>query len=148
MKYATFIFPALILLLAFSCKDRVNSPLQVTLPNTANVFIQQHFATDEVVNVSAKKSPTPQGTFYEATLKSGTEIDFGKEGNWIEVKTEDANQLPTSFFPETIKTYLDLNFNGIGVKQIDKDATGYKLELKNDVDLLFDVNGSFLTQQI
>lgn len=163
MNYFYFIFPAVILF--FGCsnatqqhhsetttlpaatQDSVPQPPQGTLPDSATVFLQQHFAPDALQHVTEKRSLTPDGTFYEAKLMDGTEINFGKAGNWIEVNTEEPNQLPTSFFPEPIRAYLESNFSGIGVESIDKDGAGYELELTNDVYLHFDTEGSFVRQE-
>lgn len=120
---------------------------QVTLPDSAQAFIQQYFPNIAVRQVSSKKSPRASGTFFEAELVDGTEIDFGKNGNWIEVKAEEPNHLPTAFFPKAIKDYLEANFAGIGVESIDKEPHGYELELVNDSDLYFDGNGKFLRQK-
>lgn len=120
---------------------------QATLPDSATAFIQQHFAQETLRHVKEKRSPKPEGTFYEAELMNGTEIDFGKAGNWIEVNADKPNQLPTSFFPEAIRRYLERNFAGIGVESIDKDAAGYELELTNDIKLYFDTQGSFIRRK-
>ncbi|SER61193.1 PepSY-like domain-containing protein [Pedobacter rhizosphaerae] len=121
--------------------------VQVSLPKTALAFIQKHFGKTAVREVKAKKSPTPQGTFYEVKLADDTEIDFGKAGNWIEAKAEEPNKLPTSFFPGAIQAYLKKKFSGIGVESIDKSAAGYKLELTNDTKLYFNANGGFLRKK-
>jgi hypothetical protein len=121
--------------------------VQISLPKSAQAFIQQHFGKTALREVKAKKSPTPQGTFYEVKLADDTEIDFGKAGNWIEAKAEEPNTLPTSFFPVAIQNYLKKNFSGIGVESIDKSAAGYKLELINDTKLYFNTQGVFLRKK-
>jgi hypothetical protein len=120
---------------------------QVSLPKSARDFIRQHFGKIQVKEVKAKKSPTPQGTFYEVTLMDNTELDFGKAGNWIEVKAEEPRRLPTSFFPVRIQTYLKNHYPGVGVESIDKGLTDYKLELLNDIKLYFDAKGVFLRKE-
>jgi hypothetical protein len=142
-KYALTVLPAL--LLFFSCsKELPGQQPSVVLPDNAKSFILEFFPSDSVQHVAAKKSPTAYGTFYEARLTSGTEVDFGKEGNWTEATAEKPNQIPTSFFPDAIKSYLEANYIGVGVQSIDKEATGYEVELINDIDLFFDTQGVFL----
>ncbi len=150
------------LLLLFSCsnapqQNRTNSnsertdkkeeiqqtTSQVVLPDSAQAFIQQHFESSASKYVKEKKSPKPEGTFYEVRLINDIEIDFGKLGNWIEVKAEGSHPLPTSFFPQKIQEYLNINYPNIDVESIDKDQNGYELELTNDFDLSFDRDGAF-----
>lgn len=147
MRYTKLYFPVLLLLVACSNNLSGQDSSQTTLPDSAIVFIQKFFPSDKLIKVSSKKSPTADGTFYEAKLASGTEIDFGKTGNWIELKAGYTHSIPTHFFPASIKTYLESNFTDTGVKSIDREPNGYEIELDNDINLFFDLNGSFVKQE-
>lgn len=120
---------------------------QVSLPDSAQAFIQQHFESAELQYVKEKKSPKAEGTFYEVRLKNDIEIDFGRAGNWIEVKAEGAHPIPTTFFPQQIQTYLKSNYSNVDVESIDKTKNGYELELTNDIKVYFGLDGVFLKQK-
>ncbi|MCS4165328.1 PepSY-like domain-containing protein [Sphingobacterium sp. BIGb0116] len=133
----------------FSKENQLKSkPLEnVTLPDSALAFIKAYFPNIQILEVKVKKSPSATGTFHEVILADRTEIDFGKLGNWIEVKAPDGIGLPTVFFPQSIQSYLKENYKGTAVESIDKSSKGYKLELTNDNKLYFDTKGKFLRKK-
>ncbi|MBD1426494.1 PepSY-like domain-containing protein [Sphingobacterium arenae] len=116
------------------------------LPKKAKDFLNAHFTDQKVKNVHHKKSPVAYGTFFEVELSDRTEVDFDKDGNWKEISNDRDIELPTLMLPDAIQKYLDTHYATIGVTSIDKDETGYELELINDVDLSFDLSGVFLRE--
>lgn len=125
----------------------VTDPNVVPLPEAANKFIADHFAGTAIVNTDQKMSPSADGTFFETRLADGTELDFDKEGNWKEISVKDQKNVPVSAIPEPIRTHLSANYPNIAVQVIDKESTGYELELANDVDLYFDLDGKFQREE-
>ncbi|MDO4229154.1 MAG: PepSY-like domain-containing protein, partial [Capnocytophaga sp.] len=69
-----------------------------SLPTPAKDFVSKHFPATPVVNV--EREDDFRG--YSAELSDRTEIEFTKEGDWIQVDAEDGNMLPATFFPENI----------------------------------------------
>ena len=116
------------------------------LPKKAKDFLNAHFTEQKVKNVHQKKSPVAYGTFFDVELSDRTEVDFDKDGNWKEISNDRDIELPTSMLPDAIQKYLDTHYATIGVTSIDKDETGYELELITDVDLSFDLSGVFLRE--
>lgn len=122
-----------------------NNPADV-LPQTAKDFIETHFPEHTVRDIDNKKSPITNGTVFEVTLSNGTELDFDKDGEWRELDAEDRETIPLAILPNGIRDYLNAEHNGIGLKSVDKELEGYELELQNDIDLFFDLEGNFLRE--
>jgi len=122
-----------------------NNPADV-LPQTAKEFIDTHFTDLPILQVENKKSPITDGTVFEVTLADGTELDFDKDGEWRELNAEDGKTIPTAVLPKAISEYLNAQYAGTAVQSVDKELEGYAVELENDVDLLFDLEGNFLRE--
>ncbi|MNK54572.1 hypothetical protein D3C87_735590 [compost metagenome] len=112
------------------------------LPAAAHTFIKQHFK-DQTIDV-VRKDKGLISTDYDVRLSNGIELEFDDKGNWEEV---DGNHIaiPASVIPKTIATYAATHYKGQAIVKIDKKRSGdYKIELANDVELVFDKNGKFL----
>ena len=81
-------------------------------------------------------------------IASAIKIEFDVTGNWTEIESlNDGKQLATEFLesiPTGIQQYLETNYPNIGIDEIEKKVFGYKIELLNDKELLFDKNGDIL----
>ncbi|MGO1595368.1 MAG: PepSY-like domain-containing protein [Sphingobacterium sp.] len=119
-----------------------NNPADV-LPQTAKQFIETHFADLTIRQVENKKSAITDGTVFEVTLSNQTELDFDKDGEWRELNAEDGETIPMAVLPNAIRDYLNAQYAGIELQSVDKELEGYALELTNDRDLLFDLDGNF-----
>lgn len=122
-----------------------NNPADV-LPQAAKDFTSSHFSDLTIQQVETKNSMITNGTVFEVTLSNGTELDFDKDGEWREGSAEDGTHLPTAILPETIQTYLSSNHPNVTLQSVDKELDGYAIELSNDVDLLFDLEGNFIRE--
>lgn len=116
---------------------------QTDLPQSAQNFIKQNFGSEIIQNVI--KESDVSGDEYNIQLSNGIKINFDANGEWKEVKAGVANQsVDASFLPQASREYLKKNYPEIGIKSIDRDATGIDVELLNNVDLKLDSNGNFL----
>ena len=116
------------------------------LPEGAKSFIATHFPEAGITKTEDKMSPSKDGTMHEAKLSEGTEVDFDKDGNWTEISTEGMVAIPLAVLPQAIQDHLNANFNGLAVQSADKEPTGYELELANETELFYDLNGKFIRQ--
>jgi hypothetical protein len=116
------------------------------LPAAASNFLSTYFSSLQIINVIHKKSPVADGTFFEVELSDLTEIDFDKDGNWVEINGDDNTKLPIDILPSAVQGYLNAYYTGIGVTSVEKTDQGYELELNNDVELYFDLSGNFLRE--
>lgn len=114
-----------------------------TLPTAATALIAAHFPNATIRLVEKQNSVSSNGTLYDVSLSNGFEIDFDTKGNWTEI---DGNRqaIPSALIPETINTYVAANYPTLLLTSIDKEKTYYDVELSNDLDLFFDLQGNFL----
>ncbi|MBE8723190.1 PepSY-like domain-containing protein [Sphingobacterium pedocola] len=116
------------------------------LPAAASNFLTTYFNALQIKNVIHKKSPVADGTFFEVELSDLTEIDFDKNGNWVEINGDDNTKLPIDMLPSAVQGYLNAHYTGIGLTSIEKTDQGYELELNNGIEVYFDLSGNFLRE--
>lgn len=111
-----------------------------SLPNDAKDFININFPS--VTPAVVLKDTETFDVEYEVRFNDGMKIEFSEDGEWKEVKN-DINCLTFEFLPENIGKYLENNHYGLCVKEIKRELKGFKVELANDVEIIFDKNGKF-----
>ena len=111
-----------------------------SLPNDAKDFIKINFPS--VTPAVVLKDTETFDVEYEVRFNDGMKIEFSEDGEWKEVKN-DINCLTFGFLPENIGKYLENNHYGLCVKEIKRELKGFKVELANDVEIIFDKNGKF-----
>lgn len=111
-----------------------------SLPNDAKDFININFP--ETTPAVILKDTEAFDVEYEVRFNDGMKIEFSEDGEWKEVKN-DINCLTFGFLPENIGKYLENNHYGLCVKEIKRELKGFKVELANDVEIIFDKNGKF-----
>ena len=111
------------------------------LPAPAKTFVKKYFpqATIEY----ATKDTEFMGTTYEVRLSDGTEVDFDKKGNWdnVDCKTK---AVPASLVPAAIAQYVKAHYPNTVIVKIDKERSGYDIELSNDLELKFNSKGKLI----
>lgn len=113
-----------------------------SLPEAAKLTIQKHFKADvSLVKIEKKFGSVHE---YEVILTDGTEISFDRDGNWENVETAANLAVPASMIPSGVKDFVKKNHSGTHVVGIDKERSGYEIELSNGLDLKFDKNGKFM----
>ncbi len=142
MKNMRFFFWALALTLfsvSLSARDEIISEQQ--LPAAAKTFGNQYF-THRTVSL-AKKDVDFGSTTYDVVLNSGTKIEFNAKGEWKEVDCAPA-AVPAALIPAAIAKYVKANYANLKIVKIERDRSGFDIELSNDVDLRFDKQGKFI----
>ena len=111
------------------------------LPKAAQTTLSQNFKA----HVSVVKIDKDFGRIsdYEVILTDGTEITFDRDGNWENVEVSVNGTIPSAFIPSSIADYVRTNMSGQKIVGIEKERTGYDIELANGVDMKFDKNGQF-----
>lgn len=82
-------------------------------------------------------------TEYEVVLTDGTEISFDRDGNWSDVETANSKSVPSGFVPTAISNFVKKNHAGTRIVGIEKERSGYEIELSNGIDIKFDKKGAF-----
>lgn len=143
MKKIALILGLVALVFTFaSCDDDDTQVSYDSLPTTAKTFIETHFG-GVTVRLVEKDNDS-----YDVYLSNGYEIDFDKQGTWDNV---DGNyqKLPASFLAlspiDVIATYVATQYPSLFITQVDKDVekNGYEVTLNNNVELIFNWDGTF-----
>ncbi|MGN0033446.1 MAG: PepSY-like domain-containing protein [Candidatus Limimorpha sp.] len=112
------------------------------LPEDAKTFVKTNFPNETVLSVTIET--TMFDTEYEVRLSDNTKIDFEKDGKWDNVKNK-IHCLPTGFLHADIRNYLDAKHPGNCVKEVERGRHKIKVEIANDIELIFNDNGTFIT---
>lgn len=141
MKTAVKLACVLTLMIGLTANAQERKITLKELPAPAQTFVSTHFPNQAASYVEEDKGML--STDYKVLLTGGTEIEFDGKGNWEEI---DGNKtaIPNSILPKGVESYVASNYKGQGVEKIEKEGWGYKVELLNDVELVFDSNGKFL----
>lgn len=136
MKYIIYI------LLIFVCFPNISEAgnKKGELPPNAIQFINRHFPKNEIVKSKSDKDG------FEADLRSGHEIEFDSNGNWIKIKGE-YTPMPKSIIdllPIGISQYISKNYPRRAIIKIKKKKYGYNVELASSVELKFGHKGEFI----
>lgn len=130
---------ALVLLMT-SCSDRPVAPAQ--LPGAITAFIQQNFPNQAIT--FAQKDLEITGWQYDVVLADGTQIEFDTDQMWDKIQCPMTNPVPAVLIPAPIMSYLRGNFPGVMIQKIDKDGSGYEVELANGLELKFNQAGALM----
>lgn len=102
------------------------------LPQKAQTFLATHFKGVSVIK--AEQDRDLFGTDYEVDLANGAEVEFDNNGEWTKVKMPKRQTVPSAIIPSAINNYVVDNFNGIGIRKIEKERHLYEIELTNGVE--------------
>ena len=111
------------------------------LPQEAQKFLSTNFANSKVIAATHDKDVTDND--YTVLLSDGSKIEFNSAGKWESVKNKSA-QIPSALIPQQIQNYVKKNYPGIGIEKIERKLYGFEVELRNDLELKFDLKGKFL----
>ncbi|WP_315087618.1 PepSY-like domain-containing protein [Bacteroides heparinolyticus] len=113
------------------------------LPLVARNFINRHFTKPQIHYIKIE-SEILQNKKYEVQLADFTEIDFDKQGNWLEVDCKKA-AIPAALIPTSVQEYVKTNFPREIITKIERERSGMKIELSNDYSLKFNKKGKFVS---
>ncbi len=139
-RIALFAFVAILGFAVASARDSYSRDVSV-LPQAARTTIDTHFKS----KVSVIKIDKTLGRIddYEVVLTDGTEIKFDRGGNWKEIETSRTSSVPSAIVPAGVANFVKKNHNGQRIIGIERDRSGYDVELSNGLDLKFNKAGEF-----
>ena len=112
-----------------------------SLPKTAQQFLKKNFSDRQVVLI--EKDVQFLGVKYEVTLNDGSELNFDTNGEWTKIDCIH-QAIPTSAIPETIYNYVSAKFPAASIVEINKGHRIIKVELSNNIDLRFNMQGQIV----
>lgn len=104
------------------------------LPANVTSFLSTHFSGVPVLFVEEDWDE------YEVHLNNGFEVVFAKSGDWKEVGGC-YQAVPIAIIPPAIATAVETMYAGAYIIAIEKDWTGFDVELSNRLELKMDANG-------
>lgn len=111
------------------------------LPADAQQFLKDYFpkARISLIKIDRHLLKKPD---YEVRLTNGTTIEFKNSGQWKEVDCKD-KAVPDGIVPKRIKQYVTKNYPDVKITKIEKKSGGYEIELGDNIELKFDLLGTF-----
>ncbi len=111
------------------------------LPKAGKDFVTKYFDAKKVSVVTLDDDFFSKD--YELVLTNGTKIELNGNGEWKEINGK-RNNIPTGFIPKNIISYVKKSFPNTEIIKIEKERSGYSVELTNGLDLDFNSKGEFL----
>lgn len=133
------ILPVLVIF-AFSAIQAQNSNVNPEVPAQIKTFINKHFPENTVVKY--KKKVESKGTEYKIHLSDFIKLKFNTQFEPVEIESE--TRLPESVIPSKIATYVKSNYPDLYIVEWEKKNNKQEIELNNDLELEFDLDGNFL----
>lgn len=112
------------------------------LPLPARNFINKYFVKPQITHIKID-SEMMESKKYEVLLTNGTEIDFDKKGNWVEVDSK-KGKVPAELVPTFVTDYLKANnFTNEFVTKVERERKGIEVKLNTGLSFQFDKKGKF-----
>jgi hypothetical protein len=132
---------ALSLLLLTGCdKDKVVN--ETELPGGAKEFVEAHFSTANIQQVVKERDDLQ--TTYDVILDNQVKLSFDKSGDCYDAESPRTLKLPDSMIPAKVLEYVQTNYADHFIIEWEKDKTDQEIKLSNQVELVFNLSGTFL----
>ena len=139
MKKVTLLFSFLLCsVLMFAGKPLPNEIGQ--LPANAQKTIKTHFPKLEIISIILEDEAFEAKT-YEVKFNTNYIIQFDSKGNWFLIDCI-KDPIPPALLPTKVAQYIQKNFPGDHITQIENLKNGYEIELTSDLAITFDKNGN------
>lgn len=112
------------------------------LPKAAQTILADNFKAK--VNLVKIEKTLGRVTDYEVILTDGTEISFDRDGNWQSVEVGKSSSVPSFFILKAIADHVKTSHSGQKIVGVEKERSGFEIELSNGIDMKFDKQGQFL----
>lgn len=112
------------------------------LPNSAQTILKNNFKA-KVNHIKIEKD-FGKIKEYDVVLTDGTEVTFDSHGNWKDIEVRQNASVPASLVPKAITDYVKQNQKNVKITGIEKNRSGYEVELSNGVEMKFNPEGQFI----
>lgn len=111
---------------------------QKPLPGVVSTFLATHFSDVKVAFHKEKNLFSNER--YDVHLMNGVDVEFDKDGNWLEIEGK-KTPLPISVLPVEIQKFIGEKYPDQSIFGIDKKERGrIEVKLSNGWELIFDKN--------
>lgn len=141
MKKLVILLAVILGIFTASARDNYSHDSAI-LPNSAQTILKNNFKA----GVSHIKIEKDFGKIkeYDVVLNDGTEVTFDSHGNWKDIEVRQNASVPSTLVPKAISEYVKLNQKKVKITGIEKNRSGYEVELSNGVEMKFNSEGQFL----
>lgn len=124
-----------------ACADHEYAVNYSQLPTEAQKFVKTYFNIDDIAHIELER----EGLFHEYTvyLKNATTIDFDHAGKLESIDCE-RTAIPEGIIIRSIADYLHQHFTNLFAVKYTINKRDIEIELNNDMELVFDLNGRFI----
>lgn len=124
-----------------SARDTYSHDINI-LPVAAQTIVKNNFKAD--VNHIKIDKDWGRISEYDVILTDGTEITFDRNGNWKDIEVRRNSSVPSALIPGAISSFVKQNQKNTTITGIEKNRSGYDVELSNGVEMKFSSDGKFL----
>ena len=112
-------------------------------PSEIKTYVQTHFSDHSILQVIKDKDEFE--LTYNVMLSDRITLEFNRKKEIIDIDSKNDLKLPGSVIPEKILVYVQSNYPSFYIVGWEvSDRTNQKVELNNDLELIFNKNGDFL----
>ena len=141
MRKLFLIMALVVTILTASARDTYSHDVGV-LPVAAQTILKNNFKA-KVSHIKIDKT-LGKVSEYDVVLTDGTEVSFDSKGNWKEVEVGVNKSIPSALVPAEIRNYVKQHQKNSPIVGIEKNRSGYEIELANGVEMKFNSDGKFL----
>lgn len=111
------------------------------LPKKAQTFASKHFAGKQIAVVKLDNDLLSKS--YEVLYNDGTKVEYNSKGEWKEVSVR-GGAVPAGIVPSQISKELKTRFPQQSLSKIERTRSGYEVELSDDTELIFSLQGEYI----
>lgn len=141
MKKVLFIMALIAGIFTASARDNYSHDASI-LPTAAQTEIKNNFKA-AISHIKVEKD-WGRVSEYDVVLTDGTEITYDKDGNWKDVEVRIGKSVPAAYVPDAIRAYVSQNQKKATIVGIERNRSGYEVELSNGVEMKFSAEGKFI----
>ena len=126
---------ALMLIVCASAKADKDKPIDVSqLPETAQTTLKTYFSDRKIALAKVESGVFEKN--YDVIFTNGDKIEFDKHGKWTEIQCKQS-AVPSGLVPQKIAGYVNTNYAGCKIMEIERDGKEYEVKLSNGIELTF-----------
>jgi len=103
-------------------------------------YVKKYFPDNSIFKVV--KDREILSTTYEVDLQGNIELEFDGDFQITDIKAD--SKLPDQVIPKKILAYVHTNYPNVGITDWELDGRYQAVELENDLDIVFDLDGRFV----
>ena len=141
MKNTLLTMLALSLFVIAGCEnEKVVS--ETSLPATAREFVEAHFPSAVIQQVVKDKDDL--SISYDVILDNQIRLEFDKDGDCYDIEGNSKSKLPDTVIPLKVLEYVQKTYPDSFISAWEKDKTDQEVKLSNNIELVFNLSGTFL----